>query len=57
MAKKPASVKAFAIDTKVKPKRDMFSELMEGMEALKAQRLGQRMLPSHVGKACSTPGT
>lgn len=48
MAKQQASNKACSTVGTVKPKRNMFAELMEGMEALKAQRLGKRRLPTHV---------
>ena len=32
------------------PKRNMFAELMEGIAALKAQRLGLRTLRTHIAE-------
>lgn len=49
MAKKsPSKTARKKIARSVKPKRNLFAELMEGMEALKAQRLGKRTLRTHV---------
>ena len=55
MAKKSSPQTARKSAKAAKPRRNLYAELMEGMEALKAERLGKCTLRTHVAEYRPAP--